>query len=150
MFCTHCYCSLPDCKSRDYTYKACLEYLEKHELKVSMPPFVTAVDMPDDTSTKDICAPTDNTEQSGYSEEGLHGRGLLHYKKWWERSEADIFVNGNILTGIPIFTDKNTLRVVNSAYSYFIPLEKIDYIRTTDGLEACCYSNTDASDETQK
>ena len=61
-------------------------------------------------------------------------RGLLHYRKWWERSEVDISVCGCLVSGTPIFVEENTLRVVNRKYSYFIPLEKIDYIRTTDGL----------------
>ena len=65
---------------------------------------------------------------------GFHG--LLHYRKWWERSEIDLSVCGRLITGIPIFVEENTLRVVNSRYSYFIPLEKIDYIRTTDGLRS--------------
>ena len=60
--------------------------------------------------------------------------GLLHYRKWWERNEIDIAVCGKLITGTPIFIEENTLRVINSQYSYFIPLEKIDYIRTTDGL----------------
>jgi len=67
-----------------------------------------------------------------------HGRaglfGLLHYRQWWERSEVDISICGQLITGTPIFVEENTLRVVNSQYSYFIPLEKIDYIRTSDGL----------------
>ena len=60
--------------------------------------------------------------------------GLLHYRKWWERNEIDLSVYGKLITGTPIFVEENTLRVINSKYSYFIPLEKIDYIRTTDGL----------------
>jgi len=60
--------------------------------------------------------------------------GLLHYRKWWERNEVDLSVCGSLVSGTPIFIEENTLRVVNSKYSYFIPLEKIDYIRTTDGL----------------
>jgi len=63
---------------------------------------------------------------------GLYG--LLHYRKWWEQNEVDISVCGKFISGTPIFTEENTLRVINSKYSYFIPLEKIDYIRTTDGL----------------
>lgn len=74
-------------------------------------------------------------------ETGLHGRGLFHYRQWWERNQADISVNGELLSGVPIFTDKNTLRVVNDKYSYFIPLEKIDYIRTDDGLREACRSD---------
>jgi len=64
--------------------------------------------------------------------EGL--AGLLHYRQWWERNEVDISICGKLVSGTPIFLEENTLRVVNSKYSYFIPLEKIDYIRTTDGL----------------
>jgi len=63
---------------------------------------------------------------------GLYG--LLHYRKWWERNEVDISVCGKLISGTPIFIEENTLRVVNRQYSYFIPLEKIDFIRTTDGL----------------
>ena len=60
--------------------------------------------------------------------------GLLHYRKWWERDQVDISVCGVLISGTPIFVEEDTLRVVNSKYSYFIPLEKIDYIRTSDGL----------------
>ena len=60
--------------------------------------------------------------------------GLLHYRQWWERNEVDISICGKLVSGTPIFLEENTLRVVNCKYSYFIPLEKIDYIRTTDGL----------------
>ena len=60
--------------------------------------------------------------------------GLLHYRQWWERSEVDISVCGKLISGTPIFIEENTLRVVNRSHSYFVPLEKIDYIRTTDGL----------------
>ena len=66
---------------------------------------------------------------------GLHSCGLLHYKKWWERKVVDILAGGQKITGIPIFIEKNTIRLVNHAHSYFIPLEKIDYIRTNDGLK---------------
>jgi len=60
--------------------------------------------------------------------------GLLHYRKWWEQNEVDLSVCGKLISGTPIFVEENTLRVINKQYSYFIPLEKIDYIRTTDGL----------------
>jgi len=60
--------------------------------------------------------------------------GLLHYRKWWEQNEVDICVCGKLISGIPIFIEENTLRLINSRHSYFVPLEKIDYIRTTDGL----------------
>lgn len=113
-------------KKCDNKNPQCFEYYKNQEIAVKMLPFVTSA----------ICTP-DNTNNE---KEGLYGRGLFHYSKWWERSEVDIFVNGNILTGIPILTDKNTLRVINGSHSYFIPLEKVDYIRTTDGLESC--SNT--------
>lgn len=62
--------------------------------------------------------------------------GLLHFRQWWERVEADISVFGTLISGIPIFVENNTLRVINDHYSYFIPIEKIDYIRTTDGLKS--------------
>ena len=62
--------------------------------------------------------------------------GLLHYRKWWEHSPVDISVCGKIISGTPIFIEENTLRVVNSKHSYFIPLEKVDFIRTADGLSA--------------
>jgi len=63
---------------------------------------------------------------------GLYG--LLHYRKWWERNEVDVSVCGKLISGTPIFIEENTLRLINSKYSYFVPLEKIDFIRTTDGL----------------
>jgi|GEM_PF-6709095 len=66
--------------------------------------------------------------------EWLHGRGLYHYGKWWKRRKVGVFVNGNMLEGIPAFTDCNTLRIISDKHSYFVPLEKIDYIRTDDAF----------------
>lgn len=62
--------------------------------------------------------------------------GLLYYRKWWERIKVELSVNNQLITGIPIFTEKNVLRVISDRHSYFIPLEKIDYIRTDDGLRS--------------
>lgn len=70
--------------------------------------------------------------------DGLYGRGLFHYQEWWFRNQIDICVNGKLISGIPIFADHNTIRVVNEKHSYFIPVEKIDYIRTPDGLDPDC------------
>lgn len=92
-------------------------------------------------------AHTQNTEQAD-------GCGLLHFRKWWERNKVDISVNHELITGTPVFTEKNTLRVINKQYSYFIPLEKVDYIRTSDGLDSCSLvekqSNTKKSNKTIK
>ena len=60
--------------------------------------------------------------------------GLLRYRKWWELNEVAISVCGKLIAGTPIFVEEDALRLVNSRHSYFIPLDKIDYIRTTDGL----------------
>ena len=62
-------------------------------------------------------------------------QGLLYYQKWWFRSKVDISVNGEKFHGTPIFLHDNTIRLVNDDYSYFVPLAKVDYIRTTDGLK---------------
>lgn len=61
-------------------------------------------------------------------------QGLLYYKKWWYLREVDLSVRGELLTGIPIYFQQDTLRVVNDAFSYFIPMAHVDYIRTPDGL----------------
>lgn len=66
--------------------------------------------------------------------------GLKQYKKWWFRRKVDISVNGDMVTGTPVFIKENTLRVIGNLNSYFIPLHKIDYIRTDDGLENMCES----------
>lgn len=79
-----------------------------------------------------------------HEQKRLPGRGLYNYRKWWERREVDIFVCGKLLSGIPIFTNADTLRVVNRDYSYFIPLEKVDYIRTPDGLNMSPYFDGNA------
>ena len=60
--------------------------------------------------------------------------GLLRYRQWWERREADLCVCGKLIRGTPIFVEEDAVRVVNCQYSYFIPLDKIDFIRTDDGL----------------
>lgn len=96
-----------------------------------------------------ICLDAGCNRESGYCVNNTAGtkscthtdrNGLLHYRKWWERVDVDILVNGKLISGIPIFIEEDTLRVINNDYSYFIPLEKVDYIRTTDGLDSCCPS----------
>ena len=63
-------------------------------------------------------------------------RGLLAYKKWWFRRQVGICVRGKLLCGMPVYLCENTLRVINQAHSYFIPLANVDYIQTADGLDA--------------
>ncbi len=63
------------------------------------------------------------------------GAGYLQYQDWWFLREVDIAVCGHVLTGTPIFLHSDTLRVVNNHNSYFVPLGRIDYIRSNDGLE---------------
>ena len=82
--------------------------------------------------TSDFCASWEDTDSAG--------SGLFYYQKWWKYEKVDISVNGELLTGTPIFTEADTLRVVNDQHSYFIPVKNIDYIRTPDGLEACSES----------
>lgn len=60
--------------------------------------------------------------------------GLLHFKEWWELVGVNICVNGEQISGIPMSITENAIRVIDNDYSYFIPLEKVDYIRTNDGL----------------
>lgn len=76
--------------------------------------------------------------------------GLLYYRKWWERHNVEISVNGKIIEGVPIFIEQNTLRVVNKKNSFFIPLEKIDYIRTPDGLDPCAEPDNKAETDSIK
>lgn len=83
----------------------------------------------------DVNSDLRNTSAGGAGINQAFRYGLLHYRKWWERVEAEILVNGKLITGIPIFIEENTLRVINKDHSYFIPLEKVDYIRTNDGLD---------------
>lgn len=65
--------------------------------------------------------------------------GLLHFREWWELVEVNILVGGKLISGIPILIEEDTLRVINNKHSYFIPLGKIDYIRTADGLRSDFY-----------
>lgn len=60
--------------------------------------------------------------------------GLLHFRAWWELVEVDLCVGGRLISGIPIFVEEGTLRVINRQHSYFVPLGKVDYICTNDGL----------------
>lgn len=60
--------------------------------------------------------------------------GLLQFKEWWELVGVNICVNGEQISGIPISIKEDAIRVIDNDYSYFIPLEKVDYIRTNDGL----------------
>lgn len=62
--------------------------------------------------------------------------GLLNYRNFWELVEVEILVNGKLITGIPIFVEDNTFRIINDKHSYFIPLKNVDYIRTNDGLRS--------------
>lgn len=70
-----------------------------------------------------------------HSEDRINGRGLFHYKKFWFRRNVDINVDGHVITGIPILSDYNIIHVINDHNSYFIPIEKIDYICTSNGLK---------------
>jgi|GEM_PF-2927182 len=66
--------------------------------------------------------------------------GLLHFREWWELVGVNIYVGGRQISGVPIFVEEDTLRVIDNDYSYFIPLGKVDFIRTNDGL--CSNFNT--------
>lgn len=61
--------------------------------------------------------------------------GLLEYKKWWWLRPVEVSIYGEILNGTPIFIRNGTIRLINENDSYFIPLNKITYIKTVDGLE---------------
>lgn len=64
------------------------------------------------------------------------GEGLLACQSVWFLSDVDVSVRGELLSGVPISMHGNTVRVINDEYSYYIPLHKIDYIRTADGLRS--------------
>lgn len=98
-------------KRSDFTYASCLNYSRNNGITVKMA----------SAKASDIDTPCSYVE-----------KGLLRYKKRWERREVDICVNKRMLTGIPIFTGSNTLRVVDGDYSYFIPLEKVVFILIRD------------------
>ena len=70
------------------------------------------------------------------------GLELLAFREWWERTEVEISVGGERIVGIPAFVEGGALRVINENRSYFIPLSKVDYIRTKDGL---CTTAVEAS-----
>lgn len=69
--------------------------------------------------------------------------GLLHYRNFWELVEVEMLVNGKLITGIPVFIEENTFRVINDKHSYFIPIKNVDYIRTNDGLRSSFDSPND-------
>lgn len=119
------------------TYASCLEYLDQNGIIVKMLSQAAASRNIGDTAMNAIRDVADHTDRPTRSDqEDLFERGLLRYRKWWGKSEADVFVNGDMLTGILMLADKNTLRVKNESHSYLIPIEKIECIRTTDGLSA--------------
>lgn len=60
--------------------------------------------------------------------------GLLRFQQCWERVEVDISVGGQVITGTPIFIEGDAIRVINALHSYFIPLNKIAFIRIPNGL----------------
>ena len=97
-----------------------------------LPPAATAEPLPEKTDTSCPAKPRKLT----FPVRPRKPKGLLRYKKWWFYRRVSICVNGTLLCGTPICLRDNTLRVVNNAYSYFIPLKRIDYIRTPDGLDA--------------
>ena len=66
--------------------------------------------------------------------ETAHSPSLLAFRDWWERREAIISAGGERICGIPAFIEHGAMRVICETCSYFIPLEKIDYIRTEDGF----------------
>ena len=79
-------------------------------------------------------APINFTAYTPKSQASYALYGLLRYRKWWELNEVVISVCGTALSGTPIFVEEDALRLINNRHSYFIPLDKIDYICTTDGL----------------
>ncbi|MCL2811513.1 MAG: hypothetical protein FWD25_06440 [Clostridia bacterium] len=64
------------------------------------------------------------------------GQGLLCYQNHWYLRDADVKVRNELLCGIPIGLKGNTLCLINKEFRYFIPLNRVDYIRTAEGLES--------------
>ena len=91
---------------------------------------------PEDAPSLEIERSTRPPRPNACAKEGAEDAcpdGLLRFKKWWYRREVCLAVEGDHITGTPIFIAGSTLRVVNPDYSYFIPMHKVDYIRTDDG-----------------
>lgn len=137
-----CHSGADHMRCKKYTYTSCLEYLDKNGIIVKMPSQAAEPLKISDTAMNAIGDVTDNAcqpdhfDQELLNEEDSFVSSLLRCKKWWGESEADVFVTGNIFTGISSLTDKSTLRVDNGTHSYIIPIEKIECIRTTDSLNA--------------
>lgn len=127
-------------RCRKYTYASCLEYQNNNGIIVKTPSQADAPLNIRDTSINAAHDESNNAYQPGhFDQKSLNKKdsfenGLLRYRKWWGKREAEVFVNGGIFTGIPTLTDKNTLRVDDGFHSYSIPLKKIECIRITDGL----------------
>lgn len=129
-------------------------HIEESTQSANLPP------LPEEMPLPEPCEHTADFAISGNGENNVvdtaniescnqaNNSGLLHFRKWWERVEVDVSVYGNLITGIPIFIEENTLRLVNDNHSYFIPLEKVDYIRTTDGLSSCFQLMDEEADHT--
>jgi len=75
-------------------------------------------------------------EQESDDSDDAKDSGLLQYRKWWFMREVALSVNGRMIEGTPVFLRKGALRVIGEAHSYFVPMAKIDYIRTADGYGA--------------
>ena len=75
-----------------------------------------------------------------------NGGGLLCYQGHWYLSEVDVKVQNELLSGTPIALKGNTLCLINKGHRYFVPLHKIDYIRTLEGLESSFDEDVDAAE----
>lgn len=93
---------------------------------------LSKIEMSEDMDSFDQTAPPQGDNCETLSEETM---GLLQYKKWWFLRPVDINVGGEMLYGTPIFIKNGTIRLANESDSFFIPLSKVDYIRTCDGLD---------------
>lgn len=139
---------------RDQTLEAVKEYLEqfqahaaehKHALYSSPGPPIPA-DEQDASLNHDTVRNSSDDRRAGINqaptetaeEESLSAKGFLAYKQLWYRENVDISVNGKMLSGIPIFLRQGALRMVNEVYSYIIPLDCVDFIRTCDGYKSAC------------
>lgn len=65
-----------------------------------------------------------------------NGGGLLRYQKHWYLCRSEVKVGDELLSGTPIGFKDNTLCLINKEHRYFIPLRKVDYIRTPEGLDS--------------
>ena len=107
-------------KNPVYIYKCRVCRAPFGEVEVQMPPEMPVAEEVNEPQTEEI-TPAPECE------------GLMRFEKWWYRRSVEVRAGGETILGTPIIIEGGVMRLINEGYSYFVPLGKVDFIRTRDG-----------------